>query len=442
MRSKFTIFSILYAVIFALIANSFLLIRLCPWVLFGLIPLFLYGNFCAGLRVTKIRNVRFRICQHGTVLLSAFYLSIFLSAAVQTYLGLRFLPEDWKTFLWNVLLCMGVYFLVFWNGIICVYLTSTQLGIKIRVIGALCGMIPIANLVALFFIIRTTTEECVFEFQKEQLNALREEDRLCATRYPILLVHGIFFRDSTFFNYWGRIPRALELNGATVYYGNHPSASSIANSARHLKWRILELMDETGAEKVNVIAHSKGGLDARYAIAKLGMGEYIASLTTINTPHRGCLYADYLLTKIPEKVQNAAARTYNTTLSKFGERNADFLAAVKDLTESRCQELNAEMPTPEGIYCQSVGSVMKKARGGKFPLNFSHRLVKQFVGENDGLVAIDSFPWGEKFTLLEPPHRRGISHGDMIDLNRQNIRDFDIREFYVNLVSDLKNKGF
>ena len=26
---------------------------------------------------------------------------------------------------------------------------------------------------------------------------------------------------------------------------------------------------------------------------------------------------------------------------------------------------------------------------------------------------------------------RGISHGDMIDLNRENIRDFDVREFYV-----------
>ena len=30
----------------------------------------------------------------------------------------------------------------------------------------------------------------------------------------------------------------------------------------------------------------------------------------------------------------------------------------------------------------------------------------------------------------------------MIDLNRENIKDFDVRKFYVDLVNDLKNKGF
>ena len=37
---------------------------------------------------------------------------------------------------------------------------------------------------------------------------------------------------------------------------------------------------------------------------------------------------------------------------------------------------------------------------------------------------------------------RGISHADMIDLNRENIRGLDIREFYVQLVSELREKGF
>ena len=30
----------------------------------------------------------------------------------------------------------------------------------------------------------------------------------------------------------------------------------------------------------------------------------------------------------------------------------------------------------------------------------------------------------------------------MIDLNRENIEEFDVREFYVNLVNDLRLKGF
>jgi triacylglycerol lipase len=99
------------------------------------------------------------------------------------------------------------------------------------------------------------------------------------------------------------------------------------------------------------------------------------------------------------------------------------------------------MPAPEGVYCQSIGSVVRKASGGTFPLNFSYRLVRRFSGENDGLVSEDAFRWGEKYTLLRPTKRRGISHGDIIDLNRANLRGFDVREFYVELVNDLKNRG-
>jgi triacylglycerol lipase len=68
-------------------------------------------------------------------------------------------------------------------------------------------------------------------------------------------------------------------------------------------------------------------------------------------------------------------------------------------------------------------------------------LVKYFSGENDGLVSEDSFKWGENYILLRPQGKRGISHGDIIDLNRENINGFDVREFYVGLVNDLKNKG-
>ena len=256
------------------------------------------------------------------------------------------------------------------------------------------------------------------------------------------MVHGVFFRDTKLFNYWGRIPKELERNGAKIFYGNHPSAASVADSAVVLKKRILEVLEETKADKVNIIAHSKGGLDCRYAISKLGIEDKVASLTTINTPHRGCLFADYLLTKIPSNVKDKVADTYNSTLRKLGEPNSDFLAAVNDLTDARCNQLNSEMSTPQGVYCQSVGSVMPKANGGKFPLNFSYYLVKFFSGENDGLVDEKSFEWGENYILLKPTKERGISHGDMIDLNRENISGFDVREFYVDLVRDLKDRGF
>ena len=50
--------------------------------------------------------------------------------------------------------------------------------------------------------------------------------------------------------------------------------------------------------------------------------------------------------------------------------------------------------------------------------------------------------WGSDFIYLEVPKGRGISHADMIDLNRENISGFDVREFYVKLVHDLKEMGF
>ena len=43
---------------------------------------------------------------------------------------------------------------------------------------------------------------------------------------------------------------------------------------------------------------------------------------------------------------------------------------------------------------------------------------------------------------LSVPGRRGISHGDVIDLMREDIPGFDVREFYVGLVRGLKEKGF
>ena len=174
----------------------------------------------------------------------------------------------------------------------------------------------------------------------------------------------------------------------------------------------------------------------------MGADKYIASLTTINTPHKGCLFADYLLKKVPEGAQNTIANAYNSALKNLGDDNPDFLSAVRDLTAESCKHLNETTPDSEAVFYQSVGSRLNRASSGKFPLNFTYHIAKHFDGENDGLVSEKSFPWGEKFTYLKAKGRRGISHGDMVDLNRENIKGFDVREFYVQLVNELRQKGF
>jgi len=356
------------------------------------------------------------------------------------------IKQAWADNWGKILLIVFAELIIFFIGIGLVYITSKQLGVKYRALGILCGWIPVVNLVVLTKIIGVTGAECSFEKKKQKLNEKRADKQICRTKYPILMVHGVFFRDFQNFNYWGRVPAELERNGATIYYGEHQSAASVADSAEELADRIKSIVRETGCDKVNVIAHSKGGLDTKYAIAKLGMDKHVASLTTINTPHTGCEFADYLLGKAPEGLKDKVAKAYNSALKKLGDKNPSFIAAVSDLTASACRRLNNEIGgfdyRRHGVYTQSVGSWMKEAGSGAFPLNMSYLLVKHFDGPNDGLVGEPSFHFGENYTFLEnKKSKRGISHGDMIDLNRENIPGFDVREFYVQLVADLKKKG-
>lgn len=395
-----------------------------------------------------MKNIK--ICRLGCLILKIFlittlaaciYLILGYTGRLGTLLGVGGIKASTKYWLITTLLLFLFEFVMFWIGIISVYLTSIQLGIRWRVLGIVCGLIPIANLIVLFNIIKITSQEVKLENDKIRLNKSRREDRICSTKYPILLVHGVFFRDFEHLNYWGRIPAELEANGATVFYGNHGSAASVDDSAKELEARIREIVAKTGCEKLNVIAHSKGGLDTRTAIAKCGVGSMIASLTTINTPHRGCEFADYLLSKIPATDQERIAKVYNLGAAKLGDTDPDFLAAVYDLTHNNCAKRNMEVLDDPNIFYQSFGSKLNKATSGRFPLNFSYNLVKHFDGPNDGLVGEESFKWGENYRFIETNGKRGISHADMIDLNRENIPEFDVREFYVQLVSGLKARG-
>ena len=396
--------------------------------------------------VPGVMSTRLRILRNGLNMLYIFCLSFVVSLilSIVMWTGNTTLPSlRQEPLLWvfNTLILALVLTLVFFAGMIRVYLSSEQLALKWRIIGIAVGFLPIVNLIMMFKIIGVVSKELDYENRRLIVNAQRKPEQLCKTRYPLLLVHGVFFRDFKYLNYWGRIPDALTENGATIYYGEHQSAASVADCGVELAKRIETIVKETGCEKLNVIAHSKGGLDTRYALSKCGADKYVASLTTINTPHRGCEFADYLLNKIPKKEQQLIAQKYNSTFKSLGDEHPDFLKAVNDLTHSACERFNEEIKDIPGILYKSVGSKLNRGTGGRFPLNMSYLLVKYFDGDNDGLVGKEAFPWGSDFTYLTVKGLRGISHGDMIDLNRENIPEFDVREFYINLVHDLKEAG-
>ena len=300
---------------------------------------------------------------------------------------------------------------------------------------------PVVNIFLVRKYYRTARREYIIEADRIELDNARAENEVCSTKYPIILVHGIFFRDWQLVNYWGRIPATLIKNGAKVYYGKQQSSLAVADSAAELKKTILDVIKESGAEKVNIIAHSKGGLDSRYAISCLGMDKYVATLTTMNTPHEGCDMVDYLLEKVPDGLKSFLENKYNTIFHKLGDTAPDFMAGVNDLSAINRKEQNKKMPDSPNVSYRSYMTVMRESGSAGFPLNIGYLLIKKLNGANDGLVWEESAKHGD-FTLIKPKHKRGISHGDIVDLMRENIEDFDVREFYVDIVRKLKEQGY
>lgn len=325
-------------------------------------------------------------------------------------------------------------------GVIRIAVSSKQIKIIDHIALLLLWWVPVINIFIIRKFYKTAKREYIFESDRLELENARAENEVCKTKYPVLMVHGIFFRDWQYFNYWGRVPAALIRNGAEVYYGKQQSASSVERSAEELKERILQVIEETGAEKVNIIAHSKGGLDSRYAVSCLGMDKYTASLTTINTPHKGCDMVDMLLDKAPKGFVEFLTSKYNRLYGKLGDNAPDFLAGVNDLRASKAEQFNREVPDSPDVVYMSRMTVMKSAMSAFFPLGAAFLLIKKLNGDNDGLVSADSAVHGEH-KLIVPTKRRGISHGDVIDLMRENIEGYDVREFYVDILKELKERG-
>ena len=111
----------------------------------------------------------------------------------------------------------------------------------------------------------------------------------CATRYPVVLAHGMgaSARIFGFIDYWWGTRGALEEEGATVYVTSVNGMDSTVNKAMAFRNQALQILAESGAAKINIIAHSHGALYTRYAISNLGLADKVASHTSIAGPNRG-----------------------------------------------------------------------------------------------------------------------------------------------------------
>ena len=399
---------------------------------------FLVYLIVAGGRQDK--NSKLSRIAKGSFLIDGAVLSLFLHTVIVVLLIIFSSLNPWRQVA-NAVAGYAIIAFSAFAGIVRLLISSRQVKIVKYIALFFTWYIPVINLIVLRLISRDAKKEFRFEQAKQELDDMRKENEVCKTKYPILMVHGIFFRDWQKFNYWGRVPKELVRNGAEVYYGNQQSANLIAISAGELRDRIEQVIKETGAPKLNIIAHSKGGLDSRYAISKLGMDKYVASLVTINTPHYGCNFVDSILAKVPDSLLQFVAKRYNKLFTVLGDTAPNFELGLRELTHSNCAKLDSELPDKQGVYYLSVMSVMKNVFSAGFPLNLGYMLNRKDGTGNDGLVVKESALRGSNTYMITKSGNRGLSHGDMIDLFRENIDGFDVREFYVEIVKNLKERG-
>ncbi len=180
-----------------------------------------------------------------------------------------------------------------------------------------------------------------------------------------------------------------------------PVVGAIEVRARALATEITGFRFPEPDARIHVIAHSMGGLDARYALHRdlSGLAARVASLSTIATPHRGSPVADLLVGPDPS-VRNVRRVVYEAlrgAIAAFGLPTG----ALDDLTTAYARRFNQEHPDIADIPCYCYAGNGTES----YPLRLTSAYIRE-VGqalderENDGLVSVASASWKP---LAEPP---------------------------------------
>jgi triacylglycerol lipase len=256
-------------------------------------------------------------------------------------------------------------------------------------------------------------------------------------KYPVVLVHGIIAHDRrSCFNFWGRIPKIFGKKGIKVYLGNTDSWGSYDSNAKILKSTIEKILQKEKTEKVNIIAHSKGGIDSRYLIWNYGFQDKVASLTTISTPHHGSALADLIYSK--KAFHSETVKKVLDIFGKlYGDTNPDLRTVTCQLTTNKMKEFNAHIEKNENVYYQSLYTTMKNSFDDLMFFH-CHRYLKNISGENDGFVNENSAKWGDNIYKIEG----AISHAEILDYKMKNIFGINIPDIYIKIAEKLSKNGF
>jgi triacylglycerol lipase len=230
---------------------------------------------------------------------------------------------------------------------------------------------------------------------------------IATPKHPIVLAHGLLGFDELRIagsllpgvHYWRGIADAMRANGIEVITASVPASGSIEERALKLG---QDIAAKANGKSVNIIAHSMGGLDARYMISRLRPNTVeVLSLTTIATPHRGSAFADFVFREI--------GPGYLPSFYKFFDSIGISTGAFTQLTRKYMEdEFNPRTPDAPGVQYFSYGATVNPSIWSAF--RQPHKIVERAEGPNDGLVSVASSKWGSyKGTLVD------VSHLDLIN---------------------------
>lgn len=238
---------------------------------------------------------------------------------------------------------------------------------------------------------------------------------------PVVLVHGFCGFDwigirGARLHYFRGIARHLESLGCTVHVVRLPRVASVPERAKAL----VETIEALPYPRVDIIAHSLGGLDSRYALARLGLAQRTRSLVTIGTPHHGTPLAN-LATTGPLRHARRAVAALGISMK-----------AVDWLSTSALAKFNAEVRDVPGVrYACIVGGIHDPRTPVPLAIAPVHAYLRRVAGPNDGVVPVASQYWGETLAEIEADHFAQVGWNVTIRGN------FDAPELYTFIVQRL-----
>lgn len=189
-----------------MLTNLGLLEMLCPlpgavhWpLLLGLLGVYMWFHICPR-RAKGCRAAAARHDRRVRASLASFLVLVaeVLFYAALLFAGLPLVPAPYSAPRWVALVANLLFFLplagaLLINGFFRVALTSRHLRVIWRVLLLFLWWVPFFNIYLFFRVLKTVRSEYFFECARQEAEAVHAENEDCKTRYPIVLVHGIFF---------------------------------------------------------------------------------------------------------------------------------------------------------------------------------------------------------------------------------------------------------